>query len=230
MILFVLLMSLIPAVPNPDLCAVTVPLRPDWAWHYAGSARWSNDDSTGTDSATVSWTMSIVDARDVGNIRVALVRGFVDQLAWYRPSSPPRLSLLVCRGSQLFGLELGSDGAARSAYSAWGDSLLSQAELLLELPLRDGQLFGQSPSRGDALYGWYVFALPPEGVAPLPASCGPQVAPRFELSYRSLPDHAVVVWQPGLGITRYAYGHHGTRSAAEVHLMGCEGPASSGED
>lgn len=225
MIAFVLLMSLIPTVPNPDSCAVTVPLRPEWAWHYAGSALWSHGDGTGTDSATVSWTMTVVDARDVGNTRVALVRGFVDQLAWYRPSEPPRLSLLICRGLQLFGLELGSDSAARSAYSNWSDSLLHQADLLLDLPLHDGQLFGQSPPRADALYGWAVLALRPEGLASIPASCGKNVGVRFQLSYGSLPDHAIIEWQPGLGITRYAYGHHGTPAAAEVHLTGCEGPA-----
>ncbi len=223
MITFVLLMSLIPAVPNPDSCAVTVPLRPDWTWHYAGSAMWSNGDGTGTDSTAVSWTMTVVDVRDVENTRVALVRGFVDQLARYEPTDPPRLSLLVCRGLRLFGLDLGSDAAARGAYAGWSDSLFHQAELLLDLPLRDGQLFGQSPSRADALYGWAVLALRPEHMAELPAGCGQTVGARFELSYRSLPDHAIVEWQPGVGIIRYAYAHHGTPAAAEVHLIGCEG-------
>lgn len=226
MIDLVLLLLLIAVTPGPDSCRTVMPLRPGWAWTYAGSALWSSRGGTHADSGTVLWTMTIVAARDAGSARIALVRGFVNQLAWYEPSTRPRLSLLACRGSQLFNLEPESDSAAQSAYAHWSDSLLPQAEVLLELPLHSGQVFGQSPPRSDALYGWAVAAVRPEALAPLPPSCGHSAAQRFELSYRSLPDHAVIEWQPGLGVTRYTYGHHGTPAAAEVHLIGCRRPTS----
>src|SRR3990172_1508047 len=225
MIHLVMLMSLIPVAPR-DSCATAMLLRPGWAWSYAGSALWSSGRGAHADSGAVSWTMTIVAARDAGSARIALVRGFVSQLAWYEPSTRPRFSLLACRGSQLFVLELPSDTAAQSAYARWSDSLFQQAELLLDLPLHDGQLFGQNPPRDDALYGWAVSAVRPEALLRPPRSCGQSVVQRFELSYRSLPDHAVMEWQPGLGITRYTYGHHGTPAAAEVRLVGCRRPAS----
>lgn len=206
---------------GPNWCAVAVPLRTGLAWTYTGSALWSGGDGTRADSGDVSWTMTIVAARDVGSVRVALVRGFVSQLARYEPGKPPRLSLLACRGSQLFGLEPAGDSAARHAYDHWGDALLQHAELLLDLPLHDGQLFGQKPPRDDALYAWTVAAVRPEVLSALPTGCGRGAGPRFELSYRSLPEHAVIEWQPGLGITRYAYGHHGTPAAADVRLRAC---------
>jgi hypothetical protein len=170
--------------------------------------------------------MTIVAARDAGRVRIALVRGFVNQLASYDPSTRPRLSLLACRGSQLFGLELASDSAAQHTYAHWSDSLLQQAQPLLDLPLHDGQLFGQDPPRADGLYGWAVAAVRPEGLVTLPASCGQNAGRRFELSYRSLPDHAFIEWQLGVGITRYTYGHHGTPAAADVVLTACRRPAS----
>jgi hypothetical protein len=222
----VLLLSLVAVTPGPDSCLAALPLRPGWAWSYAGSALWSSGGGTQADSAAVSWTMTIVGARDAGSTRIALVRGFVNQLAWYEPSTRPRLSLLACRGPQLFGLEPASDSAAQSAYAHWSDSLLLKAEVLLDLPLHDGQLFGQNPPRNDPLYGWSVAAIRPGALRPLPASCGHSVAHRFELTYRSLPDHSVIEWQPGLGRTRYTYGHHGTPAATEVHLTSCRRPAS----
>lgn len=222
----ILLISILAAGPNPDSCALAVPLRAGWAWSYAGTAIWSGGNGAHTDSGPVSWTMTIVGVRDAGDVRLGLVRGFVSQLAWYEPGTRPRLSLLVCRGSQLFALEPASDTAAQRAYAHWSDSLLQQAELRLDLPLHDGQLFGQTPPRDDQLYGWAVTALPSEGRLPLPARCGRSGAPRFELSYRSLPDHTFVEWQPGLGITRYTYGHHGTPASAKVRLTDCRRPRS----
>jgi hypothetical protein len=168
--------------------------------------------------------MAIVDVRDAGSVRLALVRGFVTQLAWYEPGTRPRLTLLACRGSQLFGFDPATDSAARSAYARWSDSLLQRAELLLALPLRDGQLFGQDPPRDDALYGWAVAAHGADARFPLPARCGPSVGPRFELTYRSLPDHSVMEWQPGVGITHYLYGHHGSPAATDVKLRACRRP------
>jgi hypothetical protein len=215
-----LLIWLMSLAPEGNLCTSVVPLSTGWVWSYRGSAVWSGSKGS-PDSGTVSWAMTIVAARYVGVVRLALVRGLVTQLAWYEPRARPRLSLLACRGSQLFGLELASDSAAASAYAHWSDSLFRRAQLLLDLPLHDGQLFGQDPPRDDPFYAWAVTALRPEAVEPVPVSCGASMEPRFGLTYRSLPDQAVIEWQPGVGITGYSYVHHGIPAAADVRLIAC---------
>jgi hypothetical protein len=38
--------------------------------------------------------------------------------------------------------------------------------------------------------------------------------------YRTLPDHQVIGFVPGLGVTAYRYAHHGTVARAEAVLAG----------
>ena len=41
----------------------------------------------------------------------------------------------------------------------------------------------------------------------------------FELAMRALTDHQFVTFVPGIGITAYIYGHHGTVSEGDVKLV-----------
>ena len=203
----------------PDTCAMMLPLEADRSWTYAGQALWSVPGASQSDSGSVKWTMTIERAREVPDGRIGLVRGFVQELAWYEPGIVSRLSILACRGSEFRVATFPDDAAAERAYDRWSDSLSSRAELWFALPLREGQLLGQEPPRQDAMYGWLVGW--PESPVTIPDSCPVKVGPRYELTYRSLLDHRIVEWQLGLGISRFVYGHHGTPASAEVRLVAC---------
>jgi hypothetical protein len=97
-----------------------------------------------------------VRTREAATATIALVRGFVFDLAWHAPGMAPRLLLLVCRGQELIAVSFDDDMRARRAFEDRVDSLLDKGEVVLTLPLRDGQLFGQDPVRDDELYGWAV--------------------------------------------------------------------------
>ena len=81
------------------------------------------------------------------------------------------------------------------------------------------QVFSRdSTERRDSFYAWLV-----ESAEPVP--------PRFRrfqtgltdslysLVYRTNPDHQIVGFVPGLGVTRYVYGHRGTVADAEAQLI-----------
>ena len=42
---------------------------------------------------------------------------------------------------------------------------------------------------------------------------------QFLLSFRTRPDHTIIEFVPGIGITRYVYVHHGTVAEADVKLI-----------
>jgi hypothetical protein len=200
-------------------CTDVMPLRPSATWTYQGTVLWSGAGASTSDSTAVGWTMTVERVRDLPAGRLALVRGLVTQLAWYEPGRPPRLALLICSGSRLYALEVESDSIALDAFEHWNDRTLSRSEVWLELPLRDGARFGQDPPRSDPMYGWLVERL--DSAKALPPGCRSGSGPRFAIAYRTLPDHRVIEWQPGLGITAFTYGHHGTPAGAEVVLASC---------
>ena len=206
----------------PDTCTALLPLDAGRSWTYAGHVLWSAPGPGRADSATISRTMAVERARDVPGGRIGLIRGFVQELAWYEPGTVPRLSILACRGSELRLATFADDSAAELVYDQWSDSVASGAELWLDLPLREGQVLGQVSPREDVLYGWLVGR--PAAPVTIPDSCPRQAGPPYELTYRSLPDHRIAEWQPGLGVTRFVYGHHGTPASADVRLVACREP------
>lgn len=203
----------------PNTCTALLPLDAGRSWTYAGSAVWSVPATGHADSGTVKWAMTVERARDVPGGRIGLIRGFVHELAWYQPGTVPRLSILACRGAELHLATFADDPAAQRAYDQWSDSLASRAELWLALPLRAGQRLGQVSPREDTMYGWLVGI--PEAPVTIPDSCPRTAGPRYELTYRSLPDLRIAEWQPGLGVTRFGYRHHGTPASVDVELVAC---------
>jgi hypothetical protein len=209
------------AAPVPDTCVAIFPLEAGRSWTYAGQSLWSVPGASGPDSGPVRWTMTVVRAGEVAGWRIGLITGFVQELAWYQPGTVPRLSILACRRAELRLATFADDPAAERAYDQWSDSVASGAELWLALPLREGQVLGQVSPREDVMYGWLVGS--PEAPVTIPDSCPRPAGPRYELTYRSLPDHRIAEWQPGLGVTRFVYGHHGIPASADVRLVACSG-------
>jgi hypothetical protein len=195
-------------------------VRPGVAWTYTGWRLWTPEGSR-PDSGAVEWTATVVAARSLPAGRLLLVRGFVSELAWSVPTTEPRLSILACLNDRLLRLGFLADSAARYRFDHWSDSSAARGEVLLQAPLRDGAVFGQDPPRQDDMYGWVVETL--ETPPAIPSGCGKPGAESFRLTLRTLPDHQIVEWRAGVGITAYTYVHHGTPAAALVRLARCRG-------
>ena len=104
-----------------------------------------------------------------------------------------------------------------------GDSLidlLEEYEFFLDFPLTDFKRFCDlcSRTRQDYMYCWVV-----ESVEPLDGlnvkGVEPEIArTQYRVSHRTLPDHRILEYVSGVGMTSYVYGHHGTVSEVDVRL------------
>jgi hypothetical protein len=207
-----------PGAP-PSACLGLETVRPGTSWTYSGWRQWTAEGSGQPDSGAVRWTTTVLATRLVPTGRLLLVRGFVSELAWSVPTTAPRLSILACLKDRLLRLAFLADSAARVRFEHWTDADAGRGEVLLQPPLADGAIFGQDPPRQDDMYGWAVERLKPAPA--VPRSCGQPGPDAFRLTMRTLPDHQIMEWRAGLGVTSYTYAHHGTPAAAEVQLVRC---------
>ena len=189
-------------------------------WTYAGTLVRYVENRAKTERVT--WASTVIATREVDDVRLALIEGFVRDLAWAAPTGAKRRSLLMCSAGRLLILSSANDGEVLQAFANWDASILERSEVLLETPLRDGQVFGQDPPRDDAMYGWLVSTK--ELRSHVPASCSPGRGQAYRLTHRFMTDHSIVEWWPGVGITSFEYEHHGTPEEADVRLVSCRLP------
>jgi hypothetical protein len=205
-----------------------IPLATGATWVYTAKVAWSG---IGTDTAGTrifSWTTRVVSTAAGPGAVAAVVRGWPSELAWWTPGQRPGLSVVYCTRDAVYRLTTPDS----SQVSALADSLIagtrvpSQDEILIQLPLRVGQLFGRdSLERTDTFYAW--LAERADATPPALRRSSPEVSDTlYQLVYRTLPDHQIVVLAPGLGVTRYIYSHHGTVAEADARLIRFQAGAS----
>jgi hypothetical protein len=209
----------------PAVVASTAPClgaashRPGFTWTYSGTRLMASAAGDRERRERITWVTTMVDTQTVNGATLALVRGFVTQLAWSNRSTTPRLSILVCSMGRLSQFEGENDNDVRKAFADWHASQLERSRVLLVTPLHPGQRFGQDPHRTDGLYGWDVERI--DRRANLTHECGAQIGGAFRLTHRTNPDVSRVDWQLGAGVVGYRYEHHGTPASVEVHLVSC---------
>jgi len=188
-----------------------------------GSARWTRLDQR-VDTATIRWTLQILTTREGPELRGALVRGWIQELAWYHPGLTPGYGVLLARGHRLYHVSAPDSASALLTLQRaieTGAPPHQGWELIVDSALAVGHLYGQLAERGDrsdTFYAWYVES----GQAIRPHSGWSVASPtvlQWRLVYRTAPDHQVLDVVPGLGITRYVYGHHGTVADSDVELV-----------
>jgi len=92
-------------------------------------------------------------------------------------------------------------------------------DLILQLPLHTGELFGRDPAeRRDTFYAWFVEVAEP--VPPSVRRLLPGITDSlYSVVYRTNPDYTLVGFVPGLGVAHYVYSHHGTTAETEAWLV-----------
>lgn len=216
-----LLPSLLWALAGIAPCA-GLPLEPQTSWTYRARVAWTTPGTSVVRRRIITWTTIIETVQTSDSVTVATVRDWPTGLAWWTPGQASEISVILCRADRLYHLS-----AADASPAAVADSLLagrrapSLDELILQLPLHTGDLFGRDQGdRDDTFYAWYV-----DSVAP--AAKGDSV---FTLTYRTVPDHQRVRFVPGLGITEYAYMHHGTVAEVDATLIAFRRPRTRSAD
>jgi hypothetical protein len=203
------------------------PMAAGNSWVYTGTIRWTPAGSNEVLKKEIDWTMEIVDVIERQGLRAAVLDGHPSDLAWYEEGRQRRRHLVVAIGEgqteQLYLLSDERAGEVEERLRNSGDSLidlLEDHELFLDLPLSSLKRFCDlhSRTRQDYLYCWLV-----ESVQPLEGldvkGVDPGVArTQYRVSHRTLPDHRIIEYVSGVGITSYIYGHHGTVSDVDVRL------------
>lgn len=209
--------------PTLDTAAVLqqFPLNKGASWTYAGEAEWTVPDTHKVRTGRVRTVMEVLQFIPGETGFAAVVRGFPMDLAWYEPGHGNSISVLICKRGRLYQESSRSPkGAAAKARQLLADRAYPPqgAEPFLDLPLRPGKSWAHAPGRDDSMYSWVV-----EGSEPRPFSA-PGVArgasfPAFTASFTTNPDVRTLEFAPGIGITGFAYEHHGAVARTRVRLV-----------
>jgi hypothetical protein len=198
-----------------------LPLEKGMRWEYEGKVEWTVMNSTKVLSTNINWVMEVVDVKERGAIRASVVHGLPDELAWYEPNRMPGFSVLLSVTNHVYRISASSekDGetlARRFTREAY--KLPSSAEEWLAFPLAKGKRWARDTDRVDNNYCWHVQG---KKMKHLQISGYPAKHPAavWTLIYRTNPDHQIVDFVEGLGITRYVFAHHGTVASADVRLV-----------
>ena len=197
-----------------------LPLDAGATWTYRADLTWVRRGGRAAHRSIVG-TARVLTVRATDSSVAAIVRGWPSDLAWWEPGRAPGRSAVYCVGGRVYLLRAAADSGAAFLTGLLDDTQRpDSADLILELPLHTGALFGRDPAkRRDTLYAWYV-----EGAEPVPPAVlrlRPGITDSlYSIAYRTLPDHTIMGFVPGIGIVHYAYSHHGTPASVDAWLVG----------
>ena len=197
-----------------------LPLKLGTSWTYRAEVAWDSGGSDHTRRQTVAWTTTVLHVLSSASAVAATVRGWPDDLAWWQPQQPATTAVIYCTAGRVYLVHAPTDSAQALAASLLSGARQPDAgDLILELPLRTGRLYGRDPAeRHDTFYAWFVEsaeAIPP-AVRRLRPGLGDSL---YAVAYRTNPDHTILGFVPGLGIAHYVYVHHGTVAEADAWLV-----------
>ena len=210
-----LILAFLGSAPCPGM-----PLSPGTSWTYRAEVAYVGAKGDSVRHHSLSWTATVLTVQASESAVAATVRGWPSDLAWWKPGDLPETSVLYCVAGRVYHFAplLGTAGALADSLLS-GRRRPSSDELVLQLPLRTGQLFGRDPNeRRDTFYAWFVEATEPvpPAVRRLHAGSGDSL---YSVVYRTNPDFTLVGFVPGLGVAHYVYSHHGTTAEADAWLV-----------
>ena len=189
-------------------------------WIYAGSVAWQGQDNE-VQRRRLTWKAEVLDSLENGRFKVALLLGDPRDLAWYSESTKRGCHLLTVVDNREYYLEDVQSPCALPQSSS--PDLARSGELILKLPANKGDSFGGDPERertvNDGMYAWVVENLALANLRGIRGIPKGQAFTAYDLAYRTMPDHQFITYVPGIGLTSYEYGHHGTVAEVDVRLV-----------
>lgn len=198
------------------------PMTKGTYWIYRGEVTWQ--DNNETKSAKVEWKMEVVECISRKDGGAAVLKGHPEDLRGYSPGRERLDHLLVRIGKTKWYLVDGPDFASAMRSFQNPEQLLSElvdeSQLILQSPLKTDMVFGEPDQlkREDRMYIWHIeneSRVRLAGVAGAPR--GKQT--EYSIAFLTNPEHTYISFVPGIGVTKYIYGHHGTVSSVSVRLM-----------
>jgi hypothetical protein len=177
-------------------------------WTYEGAVKWTREHAPPR-SNSVRWTSRVVAAFDDGDVAGALLDGGVWDLARWSPGKRTESYLLLRVQNRYYSIRHDAKTlfaeVTKSGHKALPPNL--DEDTWFDTPLKSGAIYRPKDDapRGDTMYGWQVAESPSRSA--------------FVLRYDTLPDEETLTLVRGVGITWFAYAHHGTVAEADVRLI-----------
>ena len=209
-----------------------LPVRKGAHWLYRGTVSWlPAGKNAEVQVKQLTWETTVVDAVAIGKYTVALILGHPSDLAFSEGGPAKGSYILVVANNREIYFDR-CEPAVSLEQLKLSDFRLAQLtakrNLIFKLPLREGETFGAAPDRGerdDTFYEWSVESVGPakQQIAGFPSD---KERMAYTLIYRTMPDHQISTYVPGIGLTAYIYSHHGTPSEVDMKLVKVDLPRS----
>src|SRR5262245_28047692 len=203
----------LPAVRAQVRADQAFPMRPGTYWIYRGTVKWTEPNSADVREQVIDWKMEIVGLDDFAPYLVASVKGSPDDLVWYSRDKPRGDYAIVKNGGKYYRLG-GSIAAEWQAH-------LNADTMFADIPFRPGTCLGidVNTKRDNATQCWFVqgaSSVQLLGVKGIPSN---RKFTSYKISYLDNTSHTYFDFVPGVGMTSYLFGHHGTVSEVDVKLV-----------
>ncbi len=201
------------------------PLAKGTMWVYQGTTKWTQPKTGEVEERAVTWQMRITDLFTRGQVIAAVLKGHPADLAHFESGKEQGDYLIVRVGPGAYYLLRHTRG--QEALRRLRDEndllhgLVRGEEIFLDTPLTPGKIFGDAAqiTRQDGSYCWTVESTRPAELEGIKGISSSDRRAEYHLVFRTRPDHEEIDFVPGIGITRYTYGHHGTVSETDVKLV-----------
>jgi hypothetical protein len=170
------------------IAADPLPLARGAKWTYEVTVKKFDVDSDKETTKTIEWTTEVLDAKEANGVTAYRIKGWPTDLASFDTDAAPAASEKTV-------LRHGNS----FLFGTSAEPVLDGAEGWFSWPVIDGQKICPS---AQMTYCWNVAA----------------VENGYTLSFYTGPDEQTFELQPGTGVSRFHYAHHGTTNEVEAKL------------
>jgi hypothetical protein len=196
------------------------PLRKGAYWIYEGNVRWTVINSADVEENVVTWKMEVQRVFQRNNIVGYEMLGAPWDLAWYEGGKQPSEYGIIQAGGNFYRTSIDTVGRLMDESDVLR-ALVNENQVFLDVPLIQGKKFCDtfSLARSDGMYCWSVGKeiqldeVSIKGVNPSYKLI------EYPIYNGTMPDHSIIHFIPGVGVSHYEYHHHGTVSDVEVDLI-----------
>jgi hypothetical protein len=166
-----------------------LPLAKGAKWTYNVTVKRYDVAQDKENTKTLSWTTEVLDEKEANGVIAYRVKGWPTDLADFDQQPVPTEKTLLRSGNSFM---FGNGSSA--------EPTLDGAEGWFSWPVIDGQKICPS---AEMVYCWRVSA----------------VETGYALSFYTGPDEQTFELEPGTGVSRFHYAHHGTTNEVEAKLV-----------
>jgi hypothetical protein len=184
-----------PMTTQEMIAADPLPLAVGAKWTYAVTVKRFDAEAGKETTKSLEWTTEVIDAKEANGVTAYRVKGWPTDLATIDSAdsaAPVATEKTVLRSGNSFMFGGGSDFSAEPS--------LDGAEGWFSWPVIDGQKICPS---AEMVYCWKVSS----------------VETGYALLFYTGPDEQTFELEPGTGISRFHYAHHGTTNEVEAKLV-----------